>query len=87
MVAAAATYEHTGFFVRLHTPDRFKASALVWLARKIVGGSDEEDEAEDSDRPTWMEDMDIAVSPKGGDVIFGVTMSPAQARTMLEPSW
>ncbi|MGB1701040.1 MAG: hypothetical protein ACPHRO_13870, partial [Nannocystaceae bacterium] len=58
LVAAAATYEHTGFFVRLHTPDRFKASALVWLARKIVGGSDEEDEAEDSDRPTWMEDMD-----------------------------
>jgi len=86
LVAAAATYEHTGLFVRLHTPERFKASALVWLARKILEGGGQED-AEDSDRPVWLEQMDVALAPNGGDVIFGVTMSPAQARPMFEPQW
>ena len=86
LVAAAATYEHAGFFVRLHTPERFKASALVWLAQKILEGK-QEDGADDSDQPAWIEDMDVALAPKGGDVIFGVTMSPAQARPMFEPSW
>lgn len=86
LVAAAATYEHTGFFVRLHTAERFKASALVWLAQKILEGEEAKD-AEDSDRPAWIEDMDVALAPNGGDVIFGVTMSPAQARPMFEPSW
>ena len=80
LVVASAVYEHAGLFVRLRTGDRLRASTLVWLAEKILGAEEEEEDVDGSGPG----DMDIAALP-GEGILFGITMSPPQARPMFLP--
>ena len=87
LVVAGAVYEHAGLFVRLHTGDKLRASALVWLAQKILASEPDGDDGQRGGGPPFMGEMDVAIAPNGSDVIFGVTMSPAQAAPMFAPQW
>ena len=87
LVVAGAVYEHSGLFVRLHTGDKLRASALVWLAQKVLASEPDGDDEQRGGGPPFMGEMDVAIAPHGSDVIFGVTMSPAQAAPMFAPQW